>query len=162
MAPALADPADLGMTTPTPDEDHRGPRDHDLPARPLSERAAAYVARAAMTDKADRFDQRLSAVSADRRHRQRRARIVVVAGLAVAMVVLGFVGHRIGGTAGVFAGVAVVDLLVIGWIAMQRILERTRGASAWSWQTQRYVAIGNPSRDVQKLDEPDAGRHRGA
>lgn len=153
MAPALADPADLGMTAPTPDED-RGPRDHDLPARPLSERAAAYVAEAAMTDKTDRFDQRLSAVAADRRHRQRRARIAIVVGLAAAMVVLGFVGHRIGGTAGVFAGVAVVDLLVIGWIAMQRVLERTRGASAWSWQSQRYVAIGNPSKEVQKLDGP--------
>lgn len=153
MAPALADPADLGMTPPTRDED-RGPRDHDLPARPLTDRAAAYVAEAATTDKADRFRQRLATVAAEQRQRRRRARIAIVVGLVAAMVVLGLVGRRLAGTVGLFAGVAVVDLLVVGWIGMQRILERTRGSSAWSWQTQRYVAIGNPSKEVQKLDGP--------
>jgi hypothetical protein len=149
------------MTTP-PSDDNRGPREHDLPPRPLSDRAAAYVAEAAMTDKAGRFDQRLSSVAADRRRRRQRARIAIVVGLAGAMVILGLIGRELAGTAGLFAGVAVVDLLVIGWIAMQRVLERTRGSSAWSWQSQRYVAIGNPSREVQKLDEPDRGAHRGA
>lgn len=143
----------MTSTSPTPDQD-RGPRDHDLPARPLTDRAAGFLAEVAVTDKNDRFEARFAAVTAARRRRGRRTTAFLAIGLTTAAVVLALVGWRVAGVAGVVGAVAAVDLLVVGYIAMQRVLRRTRGSSAWSWQTQRYVAIGNPSRDVQKLDEP--------
>jgi len=140
-------------TSRTPDDDRR-PRDHDLPARPLSDRAAGFVAEAALTDKNDRFQARFTALSAARSRRRRRTTVLLAVGLTAAAVVLALVGWRVAGVAGVVGAVVAVDLLVVGYIAMQRVLRRTRGSSAWSWQSQRYVAIGNPSREVQKLDEP--------
>lgn len=146
------------MTTPPAPDGERGPRDHDLPQRALSDRAAAYVAESALTDKGARFEQRLGAVTAERSRRRRVAVIALVTGTIAGMVVLGWIGWEVRGAPGLFAGVAVADLLVVGWFATQRVLAQTRGSSAWSWQTQRYSAIGNPSKEVQKLDEPDRDR----
>jgi hypothetical protein len=128
----------------------------DPPPRELPERAARYVERAGVTDRRERFRQRMAAIRRQeerRRSRQRRLDVLLVAALVVLPPVAGGVVAEVVGIVvgmGVALGVLVGLGLVVLRAGARRYADR-RGATAWDWRSRRYVVRGHPSRDVQAM-----------
>ncbi|MGH3440770.1 MAG: hypothetical protein ACRDUY_01745 [Nitriliruptorales bacterium] len=123
------------------------------PTRPLSERAARFAARMAMTDRRARFARRLEQVTAERRSRVRRRRLArALSRLFLAAVVL-TAGGLLAGWAGTVLGAGLLLVSAVGVVVAGR-LARRRGATAWDWQVQEYRLLGNPSEDVRRRDPP--------
>lgn len=127
-------------------------RDHDIPSRHLTDRARSLVAEADVTDRATRFDLRLDAVherSARRSRNGRRARWGIAVVLSAVAAAVGLAAAGPVGLVGVLLGP-----LVLGVRATLLAAAARRGASAWDWRTQRHTLMGDPSREVQALDDP--------
>lgn len=153
--PAGSDGADVGAGPDRIPDVDRGP------VRDLSERARRLTARAAATDRRERFRQRASAVrrrEERRRRRQRRIEAALLLLLLVGPPVVGGLGAGLLGVA-VGTGVAVGVVVGLGLAALRVWTHRyavRRGASAWDWRSGRYVSRGDPSRRVQSMtDRPD-------
>lgn len=125
--------------------------------------AEALAARAAAMDRAARFEGRLAAVErgAVRRRARRRAlgwlrlALAVGVGALVPLIVAAVVaGGRDPSGPVLVAGGVLGGLLLLGVDRLLLVLARRRGSAAWDWHHERYVLIGNPSRDVQEADRP--------
>lgn len=135
----------------------RGPRDRMRGrSRPLSDRAAGYAARAMHVDRAGRFRRRREEVAALRRRRRLLGRLgwlSVVVGTTVAGALVGEIADGFAAVGGALVG-AGAGGLGVGLYLLMSVAARRRGARAWDWQAQRYRLIGDPSRRVQRMDEP--------
>lgn len=143
---------------PHDDSDRRSPpARHRGPVRPLSERAARFVSRAATTDRRElHLRRRRDVAEARRARRRRRLLTVVLSGVSTAAALV-VVGALIAGPAGAAVGGGVVVLLLVGGLLVRRLAAR-RGALAWDWQLQRHRLMGNPSEHVRSMDEPGSDR----
>ncbi|MFT5222027.1 MAG: hypothetical protein ACI867_000324 [Glaciecola sp.] len=125
----------------------------------------ALRARAAATDRASVFEDRLAAVRLDVAQRERRAeqlRVVRGVGLIVTTIVLAFILASF-----VDVGIAAVSAVVlVAAIEVGRRLAgraaRGRGAEAWDWQAGRHRLMGKPAADVQQADQHHTTGPRGS
>ena len=126
-------------------------RSRPPPARPEPATALPLVGRAAMTDRAARFDERFEVVAGAHARREQRRRQVTAAVGSVASATAVGIGFALGGAAGLAAAVGVT---AAGWGASRVAARgaRRRGATAWDWQAQRYRLLGRPADRVQALD----------
>lgn len=67
-------------------------------------------------------------------------------------VIVGAVVGRLGGAV---VGLLVATAVAAAWWGAEALAAK-RGASAWDWRAQRYRLLGDPSRVVQDLDDPEA------
>lgn len=118
-------------------------------------------------DRAATFAARLSEV--ERRREERRAgvhrrRRLVAAVTPAAAATVGALALPsvvpIDQTAGAVVG-AVAGVVGLGLRSVAARVAAGRGAQAWDWRAERHRLLGDPSRDVRALDEPD-GRGGGA
>lgn len=119
-------------------------------------------ARAAVTDRAARFEHRLAAVEAQsvrRRSQRRTVRVLLLVAVAcvgaLAPVIVAAASGGDDPSLGliVSAAAGAVAVALLAALVLARVAAR-RGSEAWDWYHERYVLLGNPSRDVQDADRP--------
>lgn len=123
-------------------------------------------ARAAATDRSERFAERLQAVRRDVARRRRRAQLIAVlsrvgvllVGILAAVILRSI--FDVERTIALAGGVGTAVLVPIVHASTSRSAQR-RGAQAWDWQTGRHRLFGKPADRVQQADRPPAHDPRG-
>ncbi len=128
-------------------------RHHDLPERPLSDRARALVEEAEVTDRANRFGHRHAHVTTVNQKRSRRSRQVSIL-IAVTLAVAGAaLGAAVADMTGAVVGLT-LPAAALGARTLMHRAARRRGAEGFDWRTGRHVLTSNPAREVQDWDDP--------
>lgn len=147
-------PSDPDRDTPDGDRSRPPPARGRGPERDLSDRAAAFVDRAADLERSERFERRRREVARIRRTRRRRGLLVLAAAVSSVVGISVALGAVLGGSRGALIGLGgavLTGLIVLG----VRGLARQRGASAWDWTTQSHRLLGDPSQRVRPGDRDE-------
>lgn len=125
--------------------------------RPLGPQAAALVARNATRDRAAEYPGRRAEVATRRAAAQRRARRLLVLGVAAGACVGAVAGFALAAWPGAIVGLLLGGNAAIVPQVVARLAAR-RGARAWDWKAQRHRLLGDPSRRVGDVERAEPAR----